>query len=633
MNFKIDLPKAADWDAAENYAENLRETKVAGITGCIPVGTPAILAENAGAITEVLPGGNILAVSDDRHDLFLNGEAAGSLGSPLAAILPQGNNEALLFTPDGVEIFANGKLQEGAPGLDSVQISVNETTEPATEVVEMPPFSGSYSRPYGVLTDADTDAAAEAVSAALNSLEARARAAGKWIFPVQIAWRMLDSDGRIILQSPPIAVGTMPKLSPLQFNAIHSETTLSVVNTSLLQVNFFDLRVQIKASASQFWQNRVAAIEIISWPMLARPVGVSGSFTQTDSSASSLTLTASLSEPDFDSTAPRLIARIKSPLEFGADSALNRIDESPCEYQYSTDCNTILPSAVCDAGTITAYGLADKPGMLAVASGSDPLLIRATRRICMSKILRITPPAGTAGGWNYGRHHLLAFTVDGIYAVSIDSSMRTISSSRLAPLGIERADAVSVSPEAIYVASISGNLLRLKGTRIETLKIPITPKAVCRNVRNGELWVAPGLGCPMVMNDSGGVSLRTDITIDRFIEPAMAVDSSGRLRNLADENPADDTYIEWRRREICEVREQMRKALWVIDAERASNLSLQVLADSGGAPQRLLELTANGPINAPVAASFRAPRRAFFTAKLRGSLRSPARLLQLTLTR
>ena len=136
----------------------------------------------------------------------------------------------------------------------------------------------------------------------------------------------------------------------------------------------------------------------------------------------------------------------------------------------------------------------------------------------------------------------------------------------------------------------------------------------------------------MVLNNSGGVSLRTDITVTRFVEPAMAVDSSGRLLNLADEDDRCETYVEWRRRELCEIRTQMRKALWVLDSERATDLSLQVLADSGGASQRLLELTANGPVNAPIAASFRAPRRAFYTARLRGTLQSPSRLLQLTLT-
>lgn len=633
MNFKIDLPKAADWNASENYAENLREAKVAGITGCVPVGTPTVLAENAGAVTEVLPGGNILSVSDDRHDLFLNGKAAGSLGAPLAAILPQGNNEALLFTSNGVEVFADGKLQEGAPGLDSVTVSVSENTETISEAVELPKLTGTYPRPYGVLTETDSDAAAKAITDVLKSFEARAQATGLWIYPTRIAWRMLDSDERVIIQSPPIAAGTMPKFLDMTFAATHSESTLDVTNSAILQTDIYELRVQIKASASAFWQNRVAAIEIIAWSASAALTGVNSNFVQKNSAESTLTLSATLSEPDHDSAEPRLLARIKFPLVSGANLRLNRLDEKPCEYLYSDDCNVIFPSALCTAGTITAYGLADKPGMLAVASGNDPLLIRATRRICMSKILRITPPAGTAGGWNYGRHHLLAFTIDGIYAVSIDSTMRTISSSRLAPLGIERADAVTVSPEALYVASISGTLLRLKGTRIEPLKVPITPKAVCRNILNGELWVAPEMGCPIVLNDSGGVCLRTDITVSRFIEPAMAVDSAGRLRNIAEEDTSTETYVEWRRREICEVREQMRKALWVLDAERAFDFTLQILADSGGAPQRLLELTANGPINAPIAASFQAPRRAFYTAKLRGTLRNPSRLLQVTLTR
>ncbi len=632
MNFKIDLPKAADWNASENYAENLRETKIAGIIGCVPVGTPKILSENAGILTEVLPGGDILAIGDDRHDLIFNGEAAGSLGSPLSAILPQGNGEALLFTADGVELFANGKLQVGSPNQNTVSVSISDNSDSITEQVVLPSLTGSYTRPYGTLNEDDSTAAGQALAEAMAQLEARALAAGKWVQPTWIAWRMVDTDGRIIFRSTPIRIGSLQGTASLSFNAERSDSAITVTNSAAIEVKPYNINIQIPAAASSFWQKRVAAIEIVAWTGLVKLTAATGSFTQVNSAASTLTLTPTLIELSRDSVEPHLIARIDHPLAEGVDTTLNRRNETACEWLYSDDGQPLLPSAVCAAGTITAYALADKPGTLAVASGNDPLLIRASRRICMSKILRITPPAGTSGGWNYGRHHLLAFTIDGIYAVSVDSAMRTISSSRLAPLGIERADAVAVSPEAIYVASISGTLLRLKGTRIETLKMPLTPKAVCRNMRNGELWVAPEAGSPWVLNDSGGVSLRTDITVTRFIEPAMAVDSSGRLRNLAEEDTEGETYVEWRRREICEIREQMRKALWVIDAERASDLSLQILADSGGAPQRLLELTANGLINTPIAASFRAPRRAFYTARLRGTLRSPSRLLQLTVT-
>lgn len=632
MNFKIDLPKAADWNPSDNYAENLRETKVAGIIGCVPVGTPKILAENAGVITEVLPGGDILSAGDDRHDIFLNGKAAGSLGSPLAAILPQGNGEALLFTPDGVEIFADGKLQDGAPSPESVSFSMADNAVSIAEQVVLPDFKGSYPRPYGPLAETDNAAVTKAVDLTLKQLDSHALAAGKWTQPVWVAWRMTDSEGRIIRQSAPVRIGSVQGNAALSFNASHSESSMTVTGSAAVKVNPFGIRIRIAPSASQFWQKRVAAIEVVACDSPIKLTAVTGTFTQVDSSSSSLTVKPVITELGRDSSAPYLIVRIASPLASGVDSLLTRSNESPCDWLIPDTTEPILPSALCAAGTITAYALADKPGTLAVASGNDPLLIRASRRICMSEILRITPPAGTSGGWNYGRHHLLAFTIDGIYAVSVDSSLRTISSSRLAPLGIERADAVAVSPEAIYVASIAGTLLRLKGTRIEPLKMPLTPKAVCRNVNSGELWVAPDYGCPWVLNDSGGVSLRTDITVTRFVEPAMAVDASGRLRNLADEDSNGETYVAWRRREICEVRKQMRKALWVIDSERASDLSMQILADSGGAPQRLLELTANGPINAPIDASFSAPRRAFYSARLRGTLRNPSRLLQLTIT-
>lgn len=630
----IQLPKAEEWSPAENFAENLRSAVAAGRKVCVPVGRPSTVLDDAGAFTYILPGGNVLSVTDDRHDLRFNGVAAGSVGAPLTAVLPTGDGgEALLFTSEGVEWFASGRAQGGTPDGADAAVSATVATVELTAEVVLPELRGSYGRLTCALGADDAQRAAEAVGEALRSIEAQAALRGIWVHPGWVAWRLVDLRGNVIAHGEPRRVGTLQGNSTLHFRAVKTDGGFRVDTSATMKMAAYGLHLSVGRAESDYWRKKVAALEVVTWPGLAELQGAGGAFSQVTSAESDLSLTPQLRERGRDEVNPKVVARVERPLE-GVDMTLP-LGQNAEETEWggadeASDGQLRVDTAYC-GGTLVAYGLRRERGVLALASSSDPLTLKAKAQVACGQIMHICAPAGGSGGWNYGRHHLLVFATDGIYAVSADGGLRTISSTLIVSGGIARADAVAVSAEAVYAAQKSGGLLEIKGTHCRGVVMPMDVEAVGRCAEREELWAITSAGVVFVRDREGGVALRSDLTVERFAGQSMVVDSAGALRHMGHEEPAE-MWVSWRRREEERFRKRERRVVWQIDTEKARDLTLRLTADNGGIPQRLLELEVNGPVNAPVGARIMSPLRAYFSAHLQGYLTPPARLARVSVT-
>lgn len=633
LTMRIELPKAAEWDSAENYAENLRSAVIAGGAGCVPAGCPVTALADAGERTAVLPDGRILTVADDFRTIALDGSPAGELKADFRAAMADGDR-LVIFTADGPEWVSDGLLQGAAPGSPAVEIGLAPlTTRLTAEVRPISPLKGTYPRMTGNLEAADREAMAVQVQAALNSVRSQARLRGMLVQPSWVAWQMKDADGRIVARGEPQMFGSLQGDSPLTFRATRSGSTFTVSGTSTFTVGAFGLTLKVGRSDSAFWRSRISRLEIIVWPDCARVSRTVGHLTEADSSTSTLTVTPVIEATERGADGI-VAARIDMPLE-GVEMNLSLSEIEACTWGDDDDSETtrrLVPSEVFSAGTLTAYALDGEVGVIAVAPSADPLRLTARSRICQGRILRICAPVGTAGGWNYARHHLLAFATDGIYAVSVDSTLTRLSAIRISGDGVSRRDAVTSSPEAVYVATARGALLKLKGTRTTPLATPLTPVALVWNgAFGGELLLLEAGGRLAAIDRNGRASLRTLFRAERLVEPAMAVDTLGALRRLDREEPTA-TEIVWHRRVADPGAAIERRVQWQLDSACADALRLRVLADGGGTPQRVLQLSVSGPVNAPVSARFRSPRRAYLTAEIRGSVKPPTRLVQLLIT-
>jgi len=267
------------------------------------------------------------------------------------------------------------------------------------------------------------------------------------------------------------------------------------------------------------------------------------------------------------------------------------------------------------------------PGMILAAPMSRPLAPGSAAVICPGSIFRLTVPVGSSGGWNYGRHHLMAWGADGVYAVSADRALRSIAASLVHSPGVSRADAVAVAPECIYAVMSTGRVMRFTGARATAMD-GVTD-AVCAGWSGvqRELWTADPAGRVTVLTARGGYFSRTDVAVLTFCTegcgPLHFLDSGGRLRDAGDELRPENVNVSFR----CRVPHPLGSGLmrWTLDAEQAV-LVLSLLADSGGGLRRVVELSVGGSVNAPVAARFFSPRREYVTVAVSGTVTAPASL-------
>lgn len=621
---KIDLPAAGEWADGENMAINLRAARGAG-SPSVPAGVPAVVTADAGAACEVMGSGAVLTVGADMLSLSLDGEDAGRLGAPFLSLLPEGEgNEALIFTTTGAEWFAEGRCQGSAPADLDVKIDIEEAGATFSATVLCPDLKGPYSRLSGELTADDRRRAAEAVGDALASVAAQARGRGLFVGPCRVGWRLVDAAGRTIASGAPQTVGSLPALPTLHFTATKSGTAFSVATTDTLSLAGRRLRLTVGCSASEFWRRRGVRIEVSVIPDCMEMSGVTGRLAEQSSTTSTLSLTPVVAPVEKSGGA--LSAAVGNPLD-GVDMVLAPVASSDLGVSSSAE-SPVVASVAFRSGSLTAYALEGRTGVMAVAASADPLALRAEARVCRGRIVRICAPAGMSGGWNYGRHHLLVFATDGIYAVSVDGRLQTVSSACVCDgAGISRPDGVVAAPSALYVATSAGRLLRVRGVRVERVDVPFEAVAVGRGDVCDELWILGRDGRVFVLDGRGRLSMRSTVAVRRFVGGGgFAVDTAGALRDLGREEAAE-VAVGWCRRFVAPAAGgRARRVEWRLDSAGVTNLDLSLSVDSGGGRQRVVALRVNGAVNAPVSADLRLARRPWLTAQLGGVVAPATRL-------
>jgi len=624
MELKIELPECGKWDLQRNFAENLRSA-VGG--GCVPTGVPTVALADAGVECVAL-GDRLLTVGDDRHELRIDGVGIGSLGAPFRALL-EGDGSAIVFTDAGPE-WIDGTTLHGSAPCGGIGLSVEASGRLSAQVV-LPAMTGTYPRSEGELSASDVAGVLAAVVQTAGELENRGARLGVGVQPKLVGWRMVDVDGRVVAVGEPQMLGAGTQgCDTLEFAARHSGNSFQIDGSALMDVATWGLRLDVEKSASEFWQKRIARIEILAIDLENVICGVGGRFASTGSGGSVLSVTP---VADVETARVRARARFESearveavvyfPLRgFSGQVLLSGNGPIAGNNNQVAD---MRPRVARRFGSMTVYVSGAETGVLQTAFSSNPLQLVGSERVCPGQILSVTSPVGSGGGWNYGRHHLLLFSSDGIYGVSIDRTLKVITSTLLHAAGIGRSDAVAATPSAVYVATTEGSLLRLRGSRAEQIESPLQPVAVTYVMLTGELWILGADGRAATIDRRRRCSLRSDVSPVRFVPPGYAIDRSNAVRALARESRETDA-VKWCGSVDFAVG-GFHRCRWRIESADATDLRLQLLADSGSTPQRLLELTADGPVNSPIEARFASPRRLRLTARLHGRLASSSRLV------
>lgn len=614
------MPKCAEFSRQESYALNLRPSHIAGGDGLAVVGWPETVLEEAGERVVALPDGRLVSIGADLRRVSVNGRYAGSLSADFREAMADGDR-IVLFTARGVEWIADGVVQgaqNAAVGV-SLEFAPRATLSCAVEV--SPKLSGSYARLNCALQQSDVKAFTSAFSNALHNLKAQAQLHGAMVEPSWVAWRIIDVEGKTIAHGLPQRFGELQGGDSVNFIAQRDGSTLTVSANGMMRVDEFTLRLRVERSESEFWRSRARFLELVLWRDNAEITDCMGRITEKSSSEALISATPSVVETERGQ--PMVAARFDFPLN-GLDS--NVFFSNLGEYEEAVAAgDDFVPEAVCYGGSLRVYALADEEGTVAVARADDPLTLRLTGRVCEGEILKICVPMGTGGGWNYGRHHFLVFTTAGIYALSIDSALKSMSAAPVSTEGIVRRDAVVQAADAIYCATASGTLLRLTGSRAQKVGFPLRPVALGWSSRYEELWAIDDDEVLLVLHKDGRIAAR-DVAAVRGFSDGGAFTSDGRLVSLNDEL-CGQTRIEWRKREVSTDGGLWRTAQFNLDGDLVRNLRLVVGIDGGGASRTVLGLTVNGEINEPIVARYRAPKRAYRTVSVVGDVGSSTRLV------
>ncbi|MDE7110443.1 MAG: hypothetical protein K2O38_00905 [Muribaculaceae bacterium] len=629
MKLDFSLPKSSEISQSDFYAVNLRQHG-----NCLkPTGCPPTLQTEAGARNFRLPSGKILSIGDDRHDLMIDGEFIGALSSPFGALLLEGPGDdcIILTTGSAPEWLVGGRLRGQFTPLKS-EINLSADGEMTMEQsVEPLKLADSYPRASGMLTATDARQAANVLSRALDSLESRAAGAALRVQPVWIAWQLLDAGGKVISRSEPQLIQSscgFQGSKGTEMILTRANGKFTDCSAGSMTVRTYSVRLRINRAEDSWRRSRAAMLEILASPPLNYINGATGAFNQLDSSRSTLYISplgadsASLEAlktrtgAEFASSAS-VIARIKNPLE-GVDMNLG---VSPLDAPSGIWSESIAePHAVCAfrGGSAVVYADSATPGLLLAAPASSPLAPVGSAKVSTGRIHSILAPVGSAGGWNYGRHHLLVFATDGIYAVSIDRSLSVISSSLIHSGGVSGPEAVTSAVDAIYCACSGGRLLRLRGTTVSNVSVPFAVSSVAFAGHSSELWItSPNAAMTATIHiPSMRCSMRTDMRALRFDpESALAVDSAGALRDLSLELPKA-TDVTWRRRIESDFSSAMVE--WAVDSPLMVGMKLILMADGGATPQRINSLTLNGRLNAPLRLRVFSPRKPYLTVAFSG---------------
>ncbi|MDE6535092.1 MAG: hypothetical protein K2K82_03680 [Muribaculaceae bacterium] len=627
MKLDFNLPKIADVSKSSNCTVNLRE-RYGVLTPC---GTPPTVQSEAGVRNFRLPSGRILSVGADRHDLMIDGELIGSLSSPFGALLPEGPGDdcIILTTNSAPEWLIDSELRGKFTPLKS-EINLSAVGEMTMEQsVEALKLSGSYPRASGELTAPDLSQAHKVLKNALTAVESRAAGAGMRVQPVWMAWQILDAGGKVISRSEPMLVQSsagFQATGSVKMTLTRKDGKFTSCSAGSLTVKTYEVKLKIARSEDSWRRQRAAQIEILASPALEFITGAMGAFNQVDSTSSTLFISplgadsSSLNalkertRASFAQTA-RVIARIDHPLE-GVEQT---IGVSPLDDSSSWTSSIGEPNAVCAyrGGSAVVYADSRQPGILLAAPSLSPLSPIGSAKVSTGRIEAIMAPVGNGGGWNYGRYHLLVFATDGVYAVSIDRTLRVISSQQIHGCGVSGPESVARAFDAIYFADSRGELLRLKGSKIEYMQAPFAVASVGFSSAFSELWISSTAGqqTASIALPSMKCTLRSDLHAVRFEADGLAVDTSGALRDLHRET-ARNCLVEWTRR--IETDFQTCEATWQIDSAMVQGLELTLATDGGGAPQRVNQLRINGRINAPLRLKIYSPARPYVTVSFRG---------------
>lgn len=165
------------------------------------------------------------------------------------------------------------------------------------------------------------------------------------------------------------------------------------------------------------------------------------------------------------------------------------------------------------------------PGMVAVASASDPLRVVAVADTSEGKPVALRAAPSSAGGWDAGSARFYLFGSGGTHALTVNSARTRLTVRRIDSRPVGSGDAVCELGESSIALLAGEDLVKISGQKVTTLRPFTGARSLGWNARRGELtcFHSPDHPCPE------NFSLIEGNVVTPLFPDAVVTDSQGRL--------------------------------------------------------------------------------------------------------
>lgn len=179
------------------------------------------------------------------------------------------------------------------------------------------------------------------------------------------------------------------------------------------------------------------------------------------------------------------------------------------------------------------------PDTVLAAPVNNPLAVECHIHTGGGTVQAITPASRTQSAWDFARRHLYVFATGGIYSLAVNSARTLCSAHLIHPVGVADAAKVAATPQGVYAALTSGQLVCVAGSAAKEVKRNVACRALgWSSAHGGEVWCALDSGGVLLICPGDKAVELTDIDI-RY----MAGGSGGQLWLVGDDGGLYDAGV------------------------------------------------------------------------------------------
>lgn len=280
-----------------------------------------------------------------------------------------------------------------------------------------------------------------------------------------------------------------------------------------------------------------------------------------------------------------------------------------------------------------------RPGAIVGCDRRDPLRPVVALECCHSPVVALHPAVRSQSSWDFSRCHLYALTNHGIYTVNLNAATAVATATMIDSRGSDCRRASVYTPLGVF-ALHRGQLLKISGSRVDTLAVDLNEVEVAWDSEQQRIWTLDLMGqLRMISPDSMTI---VEIESPADFKHVATVDNRLWLtdvdelyrRESGDEKAASDALrpISWvARTDLPPGARPTALAVHLSASYFNGSISLLGASSVGSPPGLLHKLNICGRVGSPVVNRLVAPCRPLNSIKIKGMASTDFKLQSITI--